>query len=513
MEQASYFDFENKFRGPRDEIKNRLSNYQALLDYILSAFDCPKLLDIGCGRGEWLEICNNKGIKSFGIEKDDGMYAFCRGLKLDVIRADALKALSKYEKNSFQIISAFHLIEHLDNIKLDTLIQECQRILEPGGVLILETPSIDNLKVSTKSFYLDPTHINPINPDGFIYRLQAKGFDQVKYFLINGGELVKPRSYTLSEVLDEVAQDVVFIATIDNEQQSNLFSNEASWKDQLNIAIGTVEAFHIFDEKILGIEQKMLNNQQKIGTIEPNLLTIENKISDVEKRSAISEQKITPIETKIVSNQEKIVSNEEKLKLNETKIISNQENVIVNDKKIRNLTPKILTLGRKILSLGRQILTIEQKITAIEEKILAIEHMIHLKNEGYDNEVNNFKNQIEFLLFRQNKLYNSLPFRILRKFKSIIRYVLLLIKRVLIFFIHCTFQLIASPLSNEQTIVFYKLIARIFKYLGKDALARRIFSKIIKIDQIDFQSDASNDMLLGYYDYSIKAKDIYRDIK
>ena len=492
MEQGSYFEFENKFRGPRDEIKNRLSNYQALLDYILSAFDSPKLLDIGCGRGEWLEICNQKGIKSSGIEKDESMYSFCRGLKLDVIKADAEKALSKYEKNSFQIISAFHLIEHLDNIKLDTLIQECQRILEPGGVLILETPSIDNLKVSTKSFYLDPTHINPINPDGFIYRLQTKGFDKAKYFFINGGELVIPRSYTLSEVLDEVARDVVFIATINNGQQSNLFSKEASWKGDLNIAIDTVEAFHIFDDKILGIEQKMLNNQKKIRQIEPNLSTIENQIIS-------NEEKIRSIEPNLSTIENKIIMNEEKLRSNERQIIFNKENIIANDQITRSLAPKILT--------------IEQKISAIEQNILALENMTHLKIDAYDNEINNFKNQIEFLLFRQNKLYNSLPFKILRKFKSIIKYFLILIKRVLIFFIHCTFQLIASPLSNEQTIVFYKLIARIFKYLGKDALARRIFSKIIKIDQIENQSDASNDMLLGYYDYSIKAKEIYRDIK
>ena len=88
-----------------------------------------------------------------------------------------------------------------------------------------------------------------------------------------------------------------------------------------------------------------------------------------------------------------------------------------------------------------------------------------------------------------------------------------MMKRLLIFIIHSTFQLIASTLSEQQTIVFYRLIAKIFKYIGKDVLARKILSKIIKIDQIDYKSDSLNDMLLGYYDYSITAKKIYRDFK
>ena len=394
MEKDFYFEFENRFRGSRDEIKNRLSNYQGLLDYILLEFDSPHLLDIGCGRGEWLEMCNNKGIKSLGIESDVAMYDYCKTLDLDVINDDALIALSKYEENSFQIISAFHLIEHFDNSKLDVLLQECNRLLESGGVLILETPSIDNIIVSTKNFYLDPTHINPINPDGLIYRLESIGFDQVKYYLINGEKLFKPRSYSLSEVLEVVAQDVVFIGTIDNNKSSNLFSNETLWRDQLNIAISTIQAFSLFDEKVLNIERQNI-----------------------------------------------------------------------------------------------------------------------LKNEEYDNKIINLTKQIDFLLFRQNKLFNSLPLKIFRKIKLTIKFFLIMIKRLAIFFLHGIFEAITSTLSEEHTIVFYKLIAKFFKSIGKDVLARKILSKIIKIDQIDFQSDSLNDMLLGYYDYSIKAKEIHRDFK
>lgn len=393
MQKNFYFEFENKFRGSRNEIKNRLSNYQGLLDYILVTFDSPKSLDIGCGRGEWLEICNNQGIHSLGIESDIGMYEFCKALNLDVIKDDAIKSLSRYAENSFQIISAFHLIEHLDNSQLDILIHQCQRILEPRGVLILETPSIDNIKVSTNSFYLDHTHINHINPDGLLYRLQSFGFDHVKYYLINCVKSLHAKSKLLTECLDSVAQDVVFIATIDNEENSFLFSQENLWKDKLNIAIATNQALSLFDEKIVNIEQN-----------------------------------------------------------------------------------------------------------------------IKLKNKEYEMEISNLDKKIEFLLFRQNKLFNSIPFKIIRKLQSYIKFSLLSIKRFFIFCLHATFQLITSTLSENQTIIFYRLAAKLFKYIGKDNLARKILSKIIKIDQIDFKSDSLNDMLLGYYSYSIKAKKIFETL-
>ncbi|AIQ98280.1 class I SAM-dependent methyltransferase [Prochlorococcus sp. MIT 0801] len=394
MDKESYLKFENKFRGSRDKIKKRLYNYYGLLEYILDNFDSPKLLDLGCGRGEWLEICNDKGISSLGIESNDSMYEFCKGLKLNVVKEDALIELKRYNQSSFQIISAFHLIEHLDNNKLEVLMRECQRLLEPGGVLILETPSIDNIKVSTKNFYLDPTHINHINPDSFVHRLNVIGFEKVKYYLINGGPLYNPKSFSLLEVIGSVAQDVVFIGTINNEYNSHLFAHESFWKDKLNIAISTDQAYSLFDEKIFNIEQS-----------------------------------------------------------------------------------------------------------------------IKLMNKQYDNEINNLKNTINFLLFRQNKIFNSLPFKLIRKIKANIKFILLNIRNFVVYFIHFSFRMITSVLSDSHTIVFYKFISKISKLLGQDVLARKILSKIIQIDKINHNSHTLNDMLSGYYESSSEAKKTYQDFK
>ena len=78
---------------------------------------------------------------------------------------------------------------YIENEELSLLIEQCYRILTEDGLLIMETPSIDNLIVSTKTFYIDHTHINPINPDSISFLLEKSGFSNVKYYYINGGPL------------------------------------------------------------------------------------------------------------------------------------------------------------------------------------------------------------------------------------------------------------------------------------------------------------------------------------
>ena len=124
MEKDFYFEFENKFRGSRDEIKNRLSNYQGLLDYILLEFDSPQLLDIGCGRGEWLEKWNKEGFECIGIEKNQGMVDFCKDFGLDVLNFDAIDILRELPDKSVSLITLFHVIEHINSDELFILINE-----------------------------------------------------------------------------------------------------------------------------------------------------------------------------------------------------------------------------------------------------------------------------------------------------------------------------------------------------------------------------------------------------
>ena len=82
MDSDFYTDFENNFRGSREQIIDVLSNYDGLIDYILTIDNDPSLLDIGSGRGEWLQKCNAKGFNSIGLELDAKMVNDCRKLNL-----------------------------------------------------------------------------------------------------------------------------------------------------------------------------------------------------------------------------------------------------------------------------------------------------------------------------------------------------------------------------------------------------------------------------------------------
>ena len=115
MESDFYKEFENNFRGSREQIMNVLSNYDGLIDYILNIDKDPSLLDIGSGRGEWIQKCTEKGFKAFGIELNTHMVNYCRSLNLNVKEGDALLLLDELSENSFSIVSAFHVIEHMSH--------------------------------------------------------------------------------------------------------------------------------------------------------------------------------------------------------------------------------------------------------------------------------------------------------------------------------------------------------------------------------------------------------------
>ena len=242
MDSDFYTEFENNFRGSREQIINILSNYDGLIDYILNIDSNPSLLDIGSGRGEWIQKCNAKGFKSIGIELDPKMVSDCKKINLNVKEGDALSLLDEFDEDSFSIVSAFHVIEHMSYENINELLIKSKRILKPKGLLILETPSIDNLIVSSKSFYIDPTHINPIHPDLLAFIIKRTGFTKLKYYFINGGPLQNSEEDSLTRVFNGVAQDLTLIAS-----KSNLLDNVNLIERDIRLGITTLEAAIDFD--------------------------------------------------------------------------------------------------------------------------------------------------------------------------------------------------------------------------------------------------------------------------
>jgi O-antigen chain-terminating methyltransferase len=177
---AFYVALEDHFRGSREEIKNRLTTYIPFVKKVLASTEKAGIIDIGCGRGEWLELLYTHGFKSSGIDINCTMVERCQALSLDAIEGDGLSYLRAQEDNSLAIISAFHVIEHLPLQELICLIEEALRVLCLGGIVIFETPNPENLIVGACNFYLDPTHRNPIPPKAAQFLLENRGFSNVE---------------------------------------------------------------------------------------------------------------------------------------------------------------------------------------------------------------------------------------------------------------------------------------------------------------------------------------------
>ena len=160
-----YRAFEERYRGSRELIKSRLQIYLPFITPLLAHYPEAHAVDLGCGRGEWLELMQTINVKTHGIDLDEDMLSACTERQLPAHKEDALAYLCALPNESQLVISAFHLVEHIPFNTLQTLVAEAKRALVPGGLLILETPNPENLIVGSCSFYLDPTHHRPIPPN------------------------------------------------------------------------------------------------------------------------------------------------------------------------------------------------------------------------------------------------------------------------------------------------------------------------------------------------------------
>lgn len=170
-----FVDHAASFRGARADIKKRLAVY---LPYVQEAFAAAMkspALDLGCGRGEWMELLGEAGIPAKGIDLNRDLISACREMGLDVMEGEVSQFLQKLPNESCSIVTAFHILEHIPFPNVVELIDQAVRILKPGGIAIFETPNPKNLFVSSNNFYLDPTHRNPIPSEFLAFLVEARG--------------------------------------------------------------------------------------------------------------------------------------------------------------------------------------------------------------------------------------------------------------------------------------------------------------------------------------------------
>lgn len=172
-----YAAFEDEFRGEREEIKKRLEVY---LPTIRENGITADVVDLGCGRGEWLELMRDAGIAAIGIDHNATFLERCRELGLNVLEADAITFLQNLPADNLSLVTGFHIVEHVPFKDLVRLVDETLRVLKPGGIVIFETPNPENFMVGSHTFYTDPTHRNPIPSATLKFLLEMRGFEQTE---------------------------------------------------------------------------------------------------------------------------------------------------------------------------------------------------------------------------------------------------------------------------------------------------------------------------------------------
>lgn len=175
-----YADFEGQFRGDMDLVRTRVEPYLELVRGAGAGTQDAPVVDLGSGRGEWLELLRDNGLVGRGLDLNGVFLQACRDRGLDVTEADAIAGLREMADGSAGAVTSMHLVEHLPFESVVSLIDEAHRVLRSDGLLLLETPNPENLKVGSHWFYMDPTHRNPLPPQMLRWLVEARGFYDVQ---------------------------------------------------------------------------------------------------------------------------------------------------------------------------------------------------------------------------------------------------------------------------------------------------------------------------------------------
>ena len=170
LRSHQYAGFEDAYRGGEDEIRERM------LDYVGRFAGASDVLDVGCGRGEFLELLRDHGITARGIDLNVEMVERCRAKGLDVTAADALTYLAGLADASLGGLIATQVVEHLQPDALMQFLELAARKLRPGAAIVLETINPSSMSAFFESYIRDLTHVRPVHPDTLRYLLIANGF-------------------------------------------------------------------------------------------------------------------------------------------------------------------------------------------------------------------------------------------------------------------------------------------------------------------------------------------------
>lgn len=209
-----YLLFENRHRGQEGEIRSRQRLY---LPYFQKA---RSVLDMGCGRGEFLELLREAGIAARGVELNQELVNLAREKGLEVVRDDGLEYLRNLPEGELDGIFLSQVIEHLGPENLRDLVREAFLKLAPGGVLLAETVNPQCLTTFSGAFYVDLSHQNPIHPEAARFLWESLGFTRVDILYVSP----YPEEMRLQEMVrrdDESYEDEIARVLNDNVRRLN----------------------------------------------------------------------------------------------------------------------------------------------------------------------------------------------------------------------------------------------------------------------------------------------------
>jgi SAM-dependent methyltransferase len=202
LDEVDYRTFEDLQRGSVEEIRAGLAHY--LPDVTARRDLGGPIVDIGCGRGEWLGLLADEGIEAIGVDVNPSQAADAKDRGLDIVIGDGFEYLAEAEPRSLLGVTAFHVLEHVPVALQHRFFQLAMRAVKPGGIVIVETPNPTNLIVGAAAFYLDATHLRPIHPDYLEYLAREAGFVGIEVRFLHPREQYN----VLGPSNDPVAEDL-----------------------------------------------------------------------------------------------------------------------------------------------------------------------------------------------------------------------------------------------------------------------------------------------------------------
>ena len=400
MKEDFYKAFEDKYRGSRQLIKSRLKAYLPFVETVADHYPNAEMLDLGCGRGEWVELMGEKGFSAKGVDLDDGMLSECRKIGLDVETADAIEYLRQLPNESQVVISAFHLVEHIDFESLLTLVDESLRVLVPGGLLILETPNPENLIVGTSSFYLDPTHEKPLPPNLLAFIPEYFEFEKVKVVRLQELQAIaESNSLSLLDVLSGVSPDYSIVAQ-KTANKELLVKTSAPFDVEYGLTLDYLATEYSVQQTSVRHEESMLKLQ---AALEQN--------NNLEKHKLWQEGEYQKLESQSLRQQNELERLENTIKLLEEKNVQGDAYITSLQKEHTNLESKHTNLVAAHSSLEAEHLNLQNQLREAGQRYEEAATSLDVIVDAHANQLNHIYTSTSWRLMgpirRLKRLFSS----------------------------------------------------------------------------------------------------------